>query len=325
MHNQFHKLLIFPDVFIVDDIDLFKLEIRKLIEYSAHQIIIPKTLILRKYDTKTYDYNSQLISTEDYLQNLTPMIQRKIKTIKYRKIRDKIDNFVSPLYEIDSPVIKIDGEDTRLNYVINTSAMELVIIYLASKYECSSFITTDITRTLNSFKTLKKYAKEEEQKDTMALIEGILNIYVKKELENFSIRPKDYISIKDRLDAVLEDAEMIKNSENRYFLGIPSKIKNSLIRLKKNTRAFYNNPQYNKYLSLIKSGVEVGMNSQGIPIKIPELTFYSQKFCPPLYSQAKTMADIFFEILTEDQRRIVMKIDSETKFAKEMYGYDFME
>ena len=98
--------------------------------------------------------------------------------------------------------------------------------------------------------TLYHQIKNEEALFRLDELKGLYSIYyIPLKIENFRIHPSiEQISVYEKISDFLEEAEMIKLSKEKYFLGIPSKAKIIYKKLRSSIPKYAN--EHKKYLQL---------------------------------------------------------------------------
>jgi hypothetical protein len=123
----------------------------------------------------------------------------------------------------------------------------LITLTLASKYNTEADIDFDLVKLGTD--RIRRQIKSAESKAIISRIEGILNCYeISRQIP--SVIPTIPIVPNDLLKDLLDDCNIIALSKERYFLGVPSKFKVAITKMKRKIREILVVPRNRKYLAM---------------------------------------------------------------------------
>lgn len=237
-----------------------------LVRCAAHKIYVPyrKPRFMGSIDETIKEYPLSL-------QNRIEIIDREGKNW------NQVINYLKPVHSeiVDSP----------LTFAYNTVVDFLYKLLLASKYNAEA----DVSQPKfigYSIQSLKDQIAGDEAKFRLDQLVGIYSNYSNPlKIETFTVFPNISIpSIYHKISDFLDEAEIIELSKNRYLLGIPSKAKKALIKMKKGIRHFFSEKKYEKYIGAAMELTQIVGTTEGL--KIPNIDYfrelYSSEYNPPL-------------------------------------------
>lgn len=237
-----------------------------LVRCAAHKIYVP----YRKPRFRG--------SIDEAIKEYPLSLQKRIEIID-RKGKDfnRVINYLKPVHDeiMDSPLI--------LSY--NTIVDFLYKLLLASKYNAEADVSQ--SKFIGDFiQLLKDQIDDAEANFRLDQLFGVYSNYSNPlKIETFATYPNISIpSIYHKISDFLDEAEIIELSKNRYLLGIPSKAKTALIKMKKGIRHFFSEKKYEKYIGAATELTQIVGITEGI--KIPNIDYfrelYSSEYNPPL-------------------------------------------
>ena len=237
-----------------------------LVRCAAHKIYVP----YRKPRFRG--------SIDEAIKEYPLSLQKRIEIIdRDGKDFNRVINYLKPVHDeiMDSPLI--------LSY--NTIVDFLYKLLLASKYNAEADVSQ--SKFIGDFiQSLKDQIDDAEANFRLDQLFGIYSNYSNPlKIETFATYPNISIpSIYHKISDFLDEAEIIELSKNRYLLGIPSKAKTALIKMKKGIRHFPSGKKYEKYISIATELTQIVGFLEGI--KIPNIDYfrelYSSEYNPPL-------------------------------------------
>lgn len=237
-----------------------------LVRCAAHKIYVP------------YGKPRSRGSIDETVKEYPLSLQNRIEIIdRGGKDFNRVTNYLKPVRDeiMDSPLI--------LSY--NTIVDFLYKLLLASKYNAEADVSQ--SKFIGYFiQLLKEQIDDAEAKFRLDQLFGIYSNYSNPlKIETFAISPNISIpSIYHKISDFLDEAEIIELSKNRYLLGISSKAKTALIKMKKGIRHFFSEKKYEKYIGVVTELTQIVETTEGI--KIPSIDFfkglYSSEYNPPL-------------------------------------------
>ncbi|MDF2953056.1 MAG: hypothetical protein OD816_000301 [Thermodesulfobacterium sp.] len=237
-----------------------------LVRCAAHKIYIP------------YRMPRFGPSIDEVIKEYPPSLQNRIEIVdREGKYWDRVIKYLKPVYDeiMDSPLV--------LFY--NIIADFFYKLLLASKYNAEA----DVNQSQfigNFIQLLKDQIKDTEAKFRLDQLLGIYSNYSNPlKIETFTIFPNISItSIYHRISDFLDEAEIIELSKNRHLLGIPSKAKIALMKMKKGIRHFFSEKKYKKYIGITTELLQIVGTLEGV--RIPNIEYfrelYSSEYNPPL-------------------------------------------
>ena len=220
-----------------------------LVRSAAHKLYIPD---------HTPRYGP---SIEESIKQYPPILANKIKCVdRDKKIYNKVFLFLRPVYE------EVSG--TPLILVYNSVFDFLYKLSLASDLQAWADVSQALI--LGSFiDLLKNNIENEEAKFKLDELYGIFSLYKTERLETLTLFPKVTIpSIYQRISDLLNEAEIVELSKNRYLLGIPSKVKVALIKIKKWKRNVLTDGKYMNYIKAAMDLIQIATDSIGLSVPV---------------------------------------------------------
>lgn len=269
--------------------------------YSAHQIFLPRGA--ERVGVVTVNEHGKLVSRfrGGYallkVESLSKRLKHRIRIVdKHLKNYKRISNYLKPVsdifydkYGIDFSVledlrkkpsfIEVDG-DVNTYGAFDCIYRDTYMLYISAKYKTSANID------LKSFKWSIDVLKNQLPKGSdgyvvLSQLQGLTKVLETHELESYYLRKGTEISFLKRMEDFLNEAEIIENSQNRYLLGVPSKLENAIIRLRMGAKNLLTDKDYHKYFYIVGQVI----NIFNPPLKIPGIELlknYEDKFIPPL-------------------------------------------
>jgi hypothetical protein len=240
-----------------------------LIRNSAHQLLIP--YVEARYGRPI----------EEVISEFPPSIKNRLKIIdKKQKTRNKVLNYLQPVYD--------ETKNSPLNIMSNMIFNFMYNLTLAVENEAWA----DIEQLLllkGMIDILAKEIQNKEAKGRLDQILGLYNIYGNPiGIPVIVLRPQVAIpSIYERINDILDDALILSYSRQRYLLGVPGKIKATLLSLEKRGKDKLISRKYAKILDISREMVKVGSFLTGTPLSLPDISrlfpeLVSFKYNPPL-------------------------------------------
>jgi hypothetical protein len=223
------------------------------------------------------------------LSDLPDFLKRRIELAdKDHKIYDSVCRMLSPInVEVDALWEKVRKETGALEHSVYGHEHAccllgefLTTLTIAVKYDTEADV--DFNLTMQVINRIRSQVKSSESRTLLSRIEGILNCYkIPRQIP--SIAPNVRIVPKDLLMDLLDEATIIALSQERYFLGVPSKIKIAMVRIKQKVREVLAVPKNRKYLAIAS---KVGnLATKQVNIELPEIeTQQNKEFSPPFIS-----------------------------------------
>jgi len=240
-----------------------------LVRAAAHKLYIP--------------YNAPRFgpSIEEAMKEYPRSLANKIATIdKDQKIYNKVSLFLKPIYE--------EAKETPLIFAYNGVQDFLYKLALASTLQAEA----DVSQSMflgHFIDMLRDNVQDGEAKFRLDQLYGVFHIYQAPEkIDTLTMSPKIPIpSIYQRISDLLEEAEIIELSRDRYLLGIPSKAKTALINIKKWKRTVLANRKYKNYVGVAADLIQIAGDSVGVSVPVTDLSenlmnLLTSTYNPPL-------------------------------------------
>jgi hypothetical protein len=239
-----------------------------LIKCAAHKIYVPYVEV--KYGP----------TMEQLINGYPPSLKNRIEIIdKKRSVFNRVLTYLKP----------IDRERTDSNIILYNMVVDFLYkIILASKYKAEADVSgSRFIRSIGfALEDLRGHVKSAEARVRLDQIFGIYSSYVNPlKIDTFTIIPSiSNPSIYGKISDFLDESKIIELSENRHLLGIPSKTKIALIKIKKCIRHLCLDKRYKKYIQPTSEIIQTMGSTEGIPFpniaKLKELCF--SEYNPPL-------------------------------------------
>jgi len=252
-----------------------------LVRTSARRIIVPHVT------PRVGD------SLEKVVADMPRILANRIKIVdKNNVIRNRVKRYLGPVYE------QLDSKypDIAANYAFNFTYK----IAIASKYKAEVDLPMFYANAV-MLGWLASRLKGEAKARIDELI-GLWNLYETPTSINVpSIKagfaePSIYVRINDLLD----EADMIHYSQQRFLLGIGSKSMHAITYLKKWGRDFIAGGKANKLFEVARDVVSLSTSSTGQPVTLPNisnlLSGYNPEYNPPVIDLDGYRIEIFERI-----------------------------
>lgn len=251
-----------------------------LLSASAHKIIIPTAKRVRAREI------------EHIIKTYPPSLAQRIQLVDENgAICKKIFTFLEPVsQQIDFS--RRNDRQRRLPILNCWEALSLVANFLyklaiASKYQAEADVS-ELQHLDDHLLLLESYVENEEAKFRLEQIHGIYNLYEKpKEIDALAFAPNNKIPIYHRVNDLLDDAKIVELSENRFLLGIPSKVTIAILRIRKNVREILAKKKYINELSAAQQLVRIARPPDHVSVVLDSMreligSFQASTYNPPL-------------------------------------------
>jgi len=229
----------------------------------------------------------------EMLNQLPDNIKNYVKWIEDKGIYKKVGAFVEPLFEVGVYSPALDN-----------------FIYGVYKFAVANKIEAEVDLKLLSLSINQlrhRYRRyDENERDlrsalvVLSQIEGLLNLYEKTSIETYSVNDIiNLLPISIRLNDILDDALLTKIKRERYFLGIPAKVKSSLILLRKRYREMATKRKFGKMLEHIWV-----MPNETVRLGLIGDILSPQKYSAPLIEFEKVLFECASNIAVKRKREI---------------------
>lgn len=240
-----------------------------LVRAAAHKIYIP-------YDRPRFGP-----PIEETIKQYPPSLAGKIEIVdKDKELYNKVSTYLRPIRE--------EVKETPLILAYNSVSDFLYKLVLACEFQAEADVSEAIF-VGSTIDALRDNIKDEEARSRLDGLYGVYSLYQKPEkIDALTILPEVPIpSIYQRISDLLDDAEIIELSKNRYFLGFPSKAKAALIRIQRWGRNVLMNRKYMNYIKATTDLIQVASTSAGLPVpsgSMPEIlrNILASPYNPPL-------------------------------------------
>lgn len=225
-----------------------------LVRSAAHKIYIPRFV------------PSGFPEVEEILKQCPASLAQRIEVVdKGARILNKVNKYFKPIYEEIGG--NEEGKRFRLEGLCGDAQDFLYKMALASKLEAEADIN-ELFRIDEILDELKENVKGDEAKFRLDQLYGIHRIYNRPwKIETFTLRPQINVpSIYERVNDLLETAELIELSRSRYFLGIPAKVKIAIAMIRRYVRKILANREYSKRLKAATDFIQAAGSLAGISI-----------------------------------------------------------
>ena len=223
----------------------------QLVRTAAQKIFIPSTK------------NSPFLPDaliEKALKSCPPTIASKIEIVdKDKTLCNKVKKYFNPVFwEVPE-----DASETReaYSYVFDF----LYKLALASQFHAEADIHS-LSLIESKIDKLRNDVNDDEAKARLDQLSGIYCLYQKPmRINTLMLCPtKTNSFISKRVSSLLEEAEIIELSKDRYLLGIPSKTKIAMKKIKKRVATVLENPRYSGQLNAATDLIKTVSSSSGI-------------------------------------------------------------
>lgn len=189
--------------------------VASLVRTAAHKIFVPSNL------------PSNFPKIEETIKQYPPSLTNKIEVVdRDKKIYRRVSRFLEPVYR----ETKETSSTIQYNFVFDF----LYKLVIASKLQAEADIH-QVAQIGHYINMLKEDVEDKEAKIRLDELYGIYYIYqAPKKIDAITLLPKvSHPSIYQRVTNLIDNAEIIELSRNRYFLGIPSKAKIAMIKIRR--------------------------------------------------------------------------------------------
>ena len=224
-----------------------------LVRTAAQKILIPANI------TPGIFSNTFIEKT---IEKCPPSLVSRIEVVdKNRGIYNKVTRYLQPVSE------EIEEDDIVLRGAYAYVFDFLYKLVIASKLHAEA----DVHQLLfvgSYIDTLKQNFKDAEAKFRLDQLLGIYYSYQKPEKIDTLTPCLDArnIRIRQRVLGLLDEVEILELSKNRYLLGIPSKAKVAMKKIKKGVREILANKEYSGQIVAATDLIQILGSSKGVPI-----------------------------------------------------------
>jgi len=220
----------------------------ELVRTAANRIFVP--------------YHKPLFGSpiEEVIKQYPPSLVARIEIVdRDGAIYERVSNYLRPIYE--------EVKDTPYILAYNNISDFLYKLTIASKLQAEADVSM-LSFIGFSTNDLRKNVKDEEARFRLDQLYGVYSIYQKLDrIDVLTMLPGVSIpSIYDRINELLNEAEIIELSKDRYLLGIPSKAKIALQRIKLGISNISRNKKYKSYIGAASDLIQIAGASHGVPI-----------------------------------------------------------
>ena len=232
-----------------------------LIGCSAHKVYIP-------YDIETFG-----TFIDKSIEEFPESLKHRVELIdKKRKTYNKVFDYLEPIhYDISKTPLEI-------SYGLLFDFLYKIVLASERKTEAD---VSGLEYLSSNISILMTYVRDKESRIRLVQLKGLLSLYEPtQDLEGFKLTvPNISPSVHHRVMDFLDESEIIKLSEDRSQLGIPSKSKTILPKLRKNIRNI-NMDKYNDIISIVLYTIKLAYKEHDIE------------------NVLDTLLDLFSELLT---------------------------
>jgi len=224
-----------------------------LVRTAAHKILIPANMTPGIFpDT----------FIEKTIEECPPSLASRIEVVdKNRGIYSKVMKYLQPVRE------EIKEDDTVIRGAYAYVSDFLYKLVIASKLHAEADIH-ELMFVGSYIDLLKQNVKNAEAKFRLDQLFGIYYSYQKPEKID-TLTPclnARNISIHQRVLGLLDEVEIIELSKNRYLLGIPSKAKIAIKKIKKGVSELLANKKYSGQIAAATDLIQILCSSKGVSI-----------------------------------------------------------
>lgn len=246
----------------------------QLVRTAAQKIFIPSNR------TSPFFPDSLI---EKAFKGCPPSLASKIEVVdKDRVLYKKVTKYFKPVFE----EVPEDASGTREAYSYVFDFLYKLVI--ASRLHAEADIHS-LSLIRSEIDKLRNFVKDDEAKARLDQLSGIYYLYQKpRRIDALMLLPTRTNSfISKRVSDLLDEAETIELSKDRYLLGIPSKTKIALKRIKKTVATMLQNPKYSSQITAATDLIQTAISSSGIPIPAVEVyeilkSMQISAYSPPL-------------------------------------------
>lgn len=246
----------------------------RLVRTAAQQILIPAN------STNAIFPDSMI---EKAIKKCPPSLASKIKVVdKDRGTCNRVRKYLHPILD----GIKEDNPDVRGAYAFVFDFLYKMVI--ACKFQAEADIH-QLRFVGNYIDLLKQTLEDEEAKFRLDQLFGIYNSYRKLEkIDTLALLlPSRNICINQKVNDLLDDAEILELSKNRYLLGIPGSAKIAIKRIRKGIREILANKKYSRQIAAATDLIQIVGSSTIGPIPSADIqevlrSIQLSPYSPPL-------------------------------------------
>ncbi len=161
-----------------------------------------------------------------------------------------------------------DVASTGSSHLLDETAWDLYLLVLATRYSCEAPLSpTDTIVRLDSL--IDAYVLSPESKSRLSIIRGLFGLFTDRtDIPGFRyIATKQYPSLRDRIDEIVEDAYLLEASQLRRFLSLKANVVSIKRDLRKLVRFIAKNRPWAKGLLTVGSHIAA---LPGAPAQVAE-------------------------------------------------------
>ncbi len=256
---------------------------------AAYKIYVPKV------------QSAKFPRIEEVIKRCPPSLADRISIVdKDETLFNRARKFLAPVYE--------ESEDNSLVLLCDHVLDFLYKVHIASKLHAEADISS-APFVGNMISLLRENMKSEEAKFRLDQLCGIYCIYQKPEkMDTIAILPQPSEPfIYQRINDLLDSAEIIELSKTRYYLGIPSKAKAAVIRIRKHVRRILEDKRYSGQIGAATDLVQTAGSLGGFSVPTRQMyeilkNIQMVSYSPPIIDLDFFRAKIAREFIKPNER-----------------------
>lgn len=245
-----------------------------LVRESAYKIVIP---------LHSCGWTKEYIN---YLRNLKYPLNKHIKPVDYSgSLASRIKRYLQPVEDWLLARFNTEADGLSDCWALNDIAYFLYLFKIGVDEQAQ--VDMHVPEVLDAMKQLTEKITDLEARIRLEQVAGIINLYEESSIYTFTYVPEiDSVSMNDRIDDLLDEAEMVEISKTRHSLGVPrinTELRLAWLRTKLWYRSVLQKREYRKFLDLSSEIIRYISKYMGKEIPKLDIAFFdTYSYRPPL-------------------------------------------